>query len=73
MKLSDIQILNQNILSDSFKDTIINDAYIYGCNKVIDELEQILNKIDEISNTNNLSVEMPKKIQELKELWKNVR
>lgn len=73
MKLSDIQILNQNILSDSFKDTIINDAYIYGCNKVIDELEQILNKIDEISNTNNLSVEMPKRIQELKELWKNVR
>ena len=73
MKLSDIQILNQNILSDSFKDTIINDAYIYGCNKVIDELEQILNKIDEISNTNNLSIEMPKKIQELKELWKNVR
>jgi predicted transcriptional regulator len=73
MKLSDIQILNQNILSDSFKDAIINDAYIYGCNKVIDELEQILNKIDEISNTNNLSVEMPKRIQELKELWKNVR
>ena len=73
MKLSDIQILNQNVLSDSFKDTIINDAYIYGCNKVIDELEQILNKVDEISNTDNLSIKMPKRIKELKELWKNVR
>lgn len=73
MKLSDIQILNQNILSDGFKDTIINDAYIYGCNKVFNELEELINKVDEISNTNNLSIEMPKRIQELKNIWKNVR
>lgn len=73
MKLSDIQILNQNVLSDGFKDNIINDAYIFGCNKVIDELEQILNKVEEISNTENLSIEMPKRIKELKELWRNVR
>lgn len=73
MKLSDIQRVNQNILFDSFKDTILNEAYMYGCYKVFNELEELINKVDEISNTNNLSIEMPKRIQELKELWKNVR
>lgn len=73
MNLNDMQILNHRVKDNAFKDEESYMSYLNGSNKVIEELTPLLEKIEEISNTNNLSIKMPEKVKELKELWKNVR
>ena len=73
MNLNDMQILNHRVKNDAFKDEESYVSYLNGSNKVIEELTPLLEKINEIYNTNNLSINMSEKVKELKELWKDVR